>query len=189
MFAERVSHVKPSAGVIAEDDDRAIPQSGSAKNNGASEIERPMFVRIANSQSQSSAFFKGENAAQISRERSCRSPQRRAANAPVNQTAAFSCGLASGPNGQGSSKPRVSELYVLGPICNQFLWAFEMFVVSVSFMLQSKLFRQRGFLHVPRKGSIQDHCQSGLAVLGWLISDEHYGSSRTLKTAPHESRR
>jgi hypothetical protein len=139
MFAERVSHVKPSAGVFAEDDDRAIPESGSAKNSGASEIERLMFVRIANSQSQSSAFFKGENAAQVSRERSCRSPQRPAANAPdrsvsrairapVNQTAAFYCGLASGPNGQGSSKPRVSELYVLGPICNQFLSAFEMFV-------------------------------------------------------------
>ena len=47
---------------------------------------------------------------------------------PVNQTDAFYCGLASGPNGQGSSKPRVSELYVLGPICNQFLSAFEMLV-------------------------------------------------------------
>src|ERR1700758_3644843 len=72
MFAERVSHVKPSAGVFAE---------GSAKNSEGSEIERPMFVRIANSQSQGSAFFKGENAAQVSRERSFRSPQGPAANA------------------------------------------------------------------------------------------------------------
>lgn len=60
MFAERVSHVKPSAGVFAEDDDRAIPESGSAKNSGGPEIERPMFVRVPNSQSQTSAFFKGK---------------------------------------------------------------------------------------------------------------------------------
>jgi len=84
MFAERVSHVKPPAGVFAEDDDRAIPESGSAKNSGASEIERPMFVRIANSQSQSSAFFKGENAAQVSRERSCRTARAPAAKESVS---------------------------------------------------------------------------------------------------------
>jgi hypothetical protein len=42
------------------------------------------------------------------------------------------CGLDSGPNGQGSSKLRDSELYVLGPISNQFLSAFEMFVSRLS---------------------------------------------------------
>ena len=140
MFAERVSHVKPSAGVFAEDDDRAIPESGSAKNSGGSEIERPMFARVPNSQSQNSAFFKGKTPRKSPGNGLAEAPKSRPAREHAgsrciegdprsrDQTAAFYCGLRSGPNGQGSSNPRVSELYVLGPICNQFLSAFEMFV-------------------------------------------------------------
>ena len=55
----------------------------------------------------------------------------------MNQTAAFYCGLASGPNVDKSRE--FPELYVLGLICNQFLSAFEMFVSRLALKLFQSL--------------------------------------------------